>query len=313
MPTTTDSDYYASPEAVGPPASFQNVGADEAATLSALKLKAQQQQTIANQQQLPANGDWRVKLSLAKGADYLYNAVNPGILRPLADTGGVIFPYTPAIDTAYRALYDAYSLTHSNYRGYFYNSSYVDAIQMKATFTAQNTFEANYMLAVIHFFRSATKMFYGQDAQRGSPPPLVFLSGLGQYQFNNHPCLIQNFQYSLPDNIDYIRSGPVVDIGLNLSSQRPGQSVSGVTALQSIQRLATAITSLGGAFANRLAPGALPQVPSPSNLSNGAATYVPTKIEVSLTLLPVQSRQAVSQQFSVKEFANGNLLKGGFW
>jgi hypothetical protein len=29
--------------------------------------------------------------------------------------------------------------------------------------------------------------------------------------------------------------------------------------------------------------------------------------------LPVQSRQQVSNQFSVKDFANGNLLKGGFW
>jgi hypothetical protein len=36
-------------------------------------------------------------------------------------------------------------------------------------------------------------------------------------------------------------------------------------------------------------------------------------MELQLTLLPVQTRQQVSQQFSVKNFANGNLLKGGFW
>ena len=83
--------------------------------------------------------------------------------------------------------------------------------------------------------------------------------------------------------------------------------------MQSIQRLATAITGFGNAINQRLNPGALPTVPSPANLSNGAATYVPTKIEITLSLLPVQSRQQVSQQFSVKEFANGNLLKGGFW
>jgi hypothetical protein len=45
----------------------------------------------------------------------------------------------------------------------------------------------------------------------------------------------------------------------------------------------------------------------------GQTTYVPTKMEIQLTLLPVQTRQQVSQQFSVKNFANGNLLKGGFW
>ena len=54
-------------------------------------------------------------------------------------------------------------------------------IYFSVKFTAQATFEANYMLAVIHFFRSVTKMFYGQDWQRGAPPPLVFLSGLGEY------------------------------------------------------------------------------------------------------------------------------------
>jgi len=42
-------------------------------------------------------------------------------------------------------------------------------------------------------------------------------------------------------------------------------------------------------------------------------TYVPSKLDIVLTLLPVQSRQQVSQQFSLKNYANGQLLKGGFW
>ena len=42
-------------------------------------------------------------------------------------------------------------------------------------------------------------------------------------------------------------------------------------------------------------------------------TYVPTKIELSFTLLPIQSRGQVSKQFSLENFANGNLIKGGFW
>jgi len=29
--------------------------------------------------------------------------------------------------------------------------------------------------------------------------------------------------------------------------------------------------------------------------------------------LPMQTRSQVSQQFSVKGFANGDLIKGGFW
>jgi hypothetical protein len=43
------------------------------------------------------------------------------------------------------------------------------------------------------------------------------------------------------------------------------------------------------------------------------ATYVPTKIEISLTLMPMQTRDQVSKLFSLKDFANGNLIRGGFW
>ena len=42
-------------------------------------------------------------------------------------------------------------------------------------------------------------------------------------------------------------------------------------------------------------------------------TYVPTKMEIAISLLPMQSRQQVSTQFSLQAFANGNLLRGGFW
>jgi hypothetical protein len=40
---------------------------------------------------------------------------------------------------------------------------------------------------------------------------------------------------------------------------------------------------------------------------------VPTKIDISLTLLPMQTRDQVSKEFSLEKFANGNLLRGGFW
>jgi len=254
-----------------------------------------------------ATGDWRVRLQLAASSTYLYNAPDCGpVLWPLRDTNGIIFPYTPAIDTAYKANYTPYDLTHSNYRGYFYQSSYVDSINIKGTFTAQDTVEANYLLAVIHFFRSVTKMFYGQDAQRGSPPPLVFLSGLGDYQFNQHPCLVSNFNYSLPSDVDYIRAQSTLSNGGNQLAARTRQTTLGNPIASTIARLA----SLGQA----IQPGAVTAPFAPQgSLAAGNPTYVPTKMEINLSLLPVQTRSQVSQQFSVKGFANGNLLKGGFW
>jgi hypothetical protein len=265
--------------------------------------RARQQQSIASQRKQVNNGDWRVRLRLAPQSKYLYNAPQPGILQPLTVTDGVIFPYTPTISTVYKANYQTYDLTHSNYRGYFYQSSAIDPITITGQFTAQDTSEANYLLAVIHFFRSATKMFYGQDAERGAPPPLVYLSGLGEYQFNEHPCLIQTFNYTLPADVDYIRAGSPGNIGTNLTTNRTRQSVATNGVFGSLNRLAAAF----------LTKGAIPSVPGPATLGLNRPTYVPTKMEIAVTLLPTQSRQQVSKQFSVKEFASGNLIKGGFW
>jgi hypothetical protein len=266
--------------------------------------------------QQASSTDWRLRISLAKGAQYLYNVpenkktgTGPGILQPLKVTNGVIFPYTPKIDMGYKANYTPYDLTHSNYRGYFYQNSSISDINISGHFTAQNTAQANYLLAVIHFFRSATKMFYGAtDPNRGSPPPLVFMSGLGQYQFNNHPCLITEFTYNLPDDVDYIRASAINNVGLNaatvsnvLNSAVAGGQITGYA------RLAAAFTT----------PGALPAIPfgSPNTPNNatGVPTYVPTKMDINIRLLPVQSRQQVSKQFSLPKFANGDLLRGGFW
>jgi hypothetical protein len=282
-----------------------NTAAGAAAITQGFVEQARQQQTIANQRRQVNNGDWRVRLRLAPSANYLYKAANPGIMQPLSITDGVLFPYLPTIDTAYKADYDPYTLTHSNYKGYFYKGSYVDAVNLRCPFTAQSSGEANYLLAVITFFKSVTKMFYGQDAQRGAPPPLVFLSGLGEYQFNEHPCVVSQFNLNLPTDVDYIRAGSPNNVGINLTNQRARQDVS-VPGGSSLGRWAQLL-------AQGISKGAINNPPAPPTLGLNSPTYVPTKMEISITLLPIQSRSQVSKQFSVKEFANGNLIKGGFW
>ena len=289
--------------------SFQ--GAQE----KAIKDRAQQQATFQARYKQTGNADWRVRLSLGPNAQYLYNAGAPagtaaGILAPLAATDGVIFPYTPSITTTYSANYEQYDLVHSNYRGIYYKNSRVGDIQIRGTFTAQDTKEADYLLAVIHFFRSATKMFYGQDAERGTPPPVCLLNGLGQYQFSDHPVVISSFNYTLPNDVDYIRAGSPNNYGANMLNRRAAvASNPGGQSLAGLNRLTNALLKKG-------APGT--GVPDPSaiqqNVSNTAgASYVPTKIEIDITLIPVQTRSQVSKQFSLKGFANGQLLKGGFW
>ena len=257
------------------------------------------QQTIQDANNANTQGDWRVRLSLAPGAKYLYAADEPGILGPLQKTDGVIFPYTPQIQVTYAAHYDQQELIHSNYKIYQYKSSGVDQVVITCDFTAQDTFEANYLLAVIHFFRSVTKMFYGQDQNPspGVPPPLCYLSGLGDFQFDEHPLLISSFNYNLPNDVDYIRAGsPTLSSGVSSTGYNDGKN-SSTTASQ--VRL------------NGLNPGATVSRPEwRRKATNNTPTYVPTKIQLTITAYPVVTRNDISNNFSLKKYATGALLQG---
>jgi hypothetical protein len=242
--------------------------------------------------------DWRVRLSLAPNAKYLYNADPPGILEPLQATNGVVFPYTPSVSVAYNAAYEASDLIHSNYKIYNYKNSSVDSVTIGCDFTAQDTTEATYLLATIHFFRSVTKMFYGRDEnpRNGVPPPLCYLSGLGTFQFDNHPLVITNFTYTLPTDVDYIRAGSMTN--------EPGSN----TGQQ------TSPTNTDSASNSRiLTSGLMPKRPNFQRQSatiNSSATYVPTKMNISITCIPIVTRNDISNNFSLKDYATGSLLQG---
>jgi len=255
--------------------------------------------TAQDQAMFAAKADWRVRLSLAPGATYLYNSNNPGILKPLSTKGGtdgVIFPYTPQIQVSYAAKYSSDSPTHSNYAINQYTSSSIDSVSITGDFTAQDVSEANYLLAVIHFFRTMTKMFYGQDQnpKPGTPPPLCYMYGMGDYQFSAHPLAITNFTYSLPNDVDYIKT----------------QAPSPAGSLQnSIQSISSAINRLG----SLISPGGTPPPPNYGASQQGASvgvTWVPTKIQLSITCLPIISRNQISNQFSLADYASGKLLAG---
>ena len=258
---------------------------------------ARAKQITQDAENAKTKGDWRVRLSLAPSASYLYKADNPGILSYLQSTDGVVFPYTPQISVNYAAHYESSDLVHSNYKLFQYKNSSVDQVTITCDFTAQDTFEANYLLAVIHFFRSVTKMFYGKDQQPGPgvPPPLCYLSGLGEFQFDKHPLVITNFNYSLPNDVDYIRAGsPTLEPGVDSTGYNDKNSVTNIiqTRLQN------------------LLPGAQAAAPRFSKATNTQPTYVPTKIQIALTAYPITTRNDISNNFSLKEYATGKLLQG---
>lgn len=264
--------------------------------LNNTRSKATKQDT-ANFQQKP---DWRARLSLAPSANYLYKVPKgqAGILNALQETDGVIFPYTPGISVTYTAGYDASDLVHSNYKVYQYKGSSVDTVTINADFTAQDTTEANYLLAVIHFFRSVTKMFYGQDQNpnNGVPPPLCYLSGFGAYTYDAHPLVVTNFTYSTPTDVDYIRAGS--------QTNQPGVNIAQQNSIVNSFVPSVIRTAMSG-----LQPK-IPNFSTQNSMINSEATYVPTKLQLQITCIPIVTRNDISNEFSLKKYATGELLRG---
>jgi hypothetical protein len=259
---------------------------------------AQSKQDARNQQ---STADWRVRLSLADDQNYLYNLKpDPGILAPLRATNGVIFPYVPSVSVSYIASYDSTDVTHSNYKIYGYRQSSVESISLTCDFTAQDTNEANYLLAVIHFFRSVTKMFYGQDQnpKPGTPPPLCYLTGLGAFQFDKHPLVITNFTYTLPTEVDYIRASYYTSDEPGVS-QAPNNTFSqpGPREVRLPQYL-----KAGGVQGPPQWKTAFPSSVEP--------TYVPTKMQIQVQALPVVTRNDISRRFSLAGYASGDFYRG---
>ena len=153
--------------------------------------------------------DWRVKLSIPS----TFGA--PKILEPLVATNGLVFPYTPTILIQHTANYDALSPTHSNYPFPQYQNSQIEDLVITGDFFCENAKDAQYWTAMVHYLRSVTKMNYGVDGDAGAPPPIVKLTGYGDFVFPNVPVVIRNFTVDLPADVDYIKTQITGDVSIN--------------------------------------------------------------------------------------------------
>lgn len=144
--------------------------------------------------------DWRVKLSIPSGVSF-------GPLHSsLAKTGGCMWPYTPSITFGSSATYSNSTPTHALYPYVVYQNSQVNDIAISGEFTCQNEDEATYIIAAQHYLKTMTKSAYANSANQGSPPPIVFLNGYGQYMFQNVPVVVKDWSISLPSEVDYIQA-----------------------------------------------------------------------------------------------------------
>lgn len=251
------------------------------------------------------SSDWRVRLSMPSWPAFSSSPV----LKPLKDAGGLIFPYTPTINIESGAKYTPVTPIHSNYTFQTYESSKPGSIVINAPMYVEDASQALYWVAMVHYLRSATKMFTGRDPIAGNPPPIVLLNGYGNYVFKNIPVVVTKFSLQLKNDSDYIGVGV------------EGSAAGAVTGLaDSIGGLAGKLGGLGGAIggiANSVGKvaGVVGDVSSLlggfgiGGTVSGGTTYIPTKSEFSVTLEPAYSRNS-ARTFSLQQFVQGGYING---
>lgn len=253
------------------------------------------------------SNDWRARLSLPPWISF---RTSPA-LKPLVDAGGLVFPYTPTIQLESSANYQQISPVHSNNVFQAYQSSNPGKITVTAPMNVEDTSQALYWIGALHFLRSLTKMFSGNDPKAGNPPPIVYFNAYGGYVFKNVPVVVTNFNTMLPKDCDYIPvnvsgslAGEVSTIagGIGGLASSVGQTISGTSTL------ASSVAGLAGGV--QQASSLLGTFGLGGTVSGGTA-YVPSKSEFSITLQPVYSRTNV-RNFSLDTFVTGGYLNNYF-
>jgi hypothetical protein len=152
----------------------------------------------AIQLQPGSKDDWRVRITCN------WNIFNSAMFDRLKDTGGVVWPYLPNITVSTKAEYNAVNPVHSNYTQYNYKNSVVEDIQISGDFSCETETDAAYWIAATTFFKTATKMFFGQGDNAGNPPIVCNLTGYGASVFDRTPIIIKSFSVDLKDDVNYI-------------------------------------------------------------------------------------------------------------
>lgn len=155
--------------------------------------------------------DWRARLRpKAGGADKFYAKLGDDdyLMKPIKDSNGLVWQYTPQIFLSGTAEYNQQLMQGMNYPINTFINGRAPDIPVTADFTANDAYEARYLLAVMTFLRVCTKAYFGDPAvasgDYGTPPPVMVFEYLGDHGFNKVPVVVSNYQMQLPDDVDYV-------------------------------------------------------------------------------------------------------------
>lgn len=156
--------------------------------------------------------DARIRLGALDTSIYTLKGklpVEDSILSVLAETNGIIFPYTPTVSYSQAVSYMDLQLVHSNTDYPAYTRTPSVGITINGKFTVQSQEEGRYALACLHFLRTVSKMRFGeQDIYAGLPPPILLLSGYGRMMFGTTDkglrVILKNHSWSFDETMDTI-------------------------------------------------------------------------------------------------------------
>lgn len=233
--------------------------------------------------------DWRVRLQIPNGAKAVYDSIlaNNELMEPLVESRGIFWPLTPAVVIQHSANYNPLSQTHSNYPFQAYQNSQVDSLNIIGEFPVQNSDDAKHWVATVNFLRTITKMYFGKEqALKGNPPPIMHLSGYGDYVFNKVPVIVNTFNVELRPGIDYISTN---QNQTELFAQSGGVGPAGIKSDGTYGTARDATRELS---------------------RNAPKSWAPTLSNISVLVTPVYSRESI-KNFSLSDFARGNLSGKG--
>jgi hypothetical protein len=184
-----------------------STGVDNQAGFNASVTQPQADATVATLPQSPSSSlaqpqtDPRVRIAHLSSYPNPY----PGVMSPLAQTQGMMFPFTPSIQVSQDVDYAHMSMSHSNTDYYAFSRAQNATVSISGKFSVQNQQEGQYALAALYFLRSVSKMNFGQsDQYAGLPPPILALSGYGKYMFNGIRCFLKQHSYNFDENMDMV-------------------------------------------------------------------------------------------------------------
>ncbi len=214
-------------------------------------------------------------------------------MKPIYETGGLIFPIMPAVSETLQANYESQDIPQNNESFHVYKGTSNRTISLgNVVFPADTEEDARYALAAIHFFRSYSLSDFGVG-KSGRPPSPMWFSGFGPYIYGKVPTIMTSaaINFSAAD-MDMI---PV-----------PSPGGTGADTNQTAQ--VEDKWDKSGSVTNRFTANLATERQTEARKSSLDLNWLPAKVEISNIALTVQHSPMFWKGFNLTDYRSGKML-----